>query len=267
MMLATHNGMEYLDTNPTAKRVALLLHWGGASARVAVPFAHLLPDWRVIAPSLRGHGRNPLPTASADVCGQDVLDLLHHLGIKRLDRLYAYSVGGYVATRLFGHVGIARGVLLAGGVVPFGVALPAVFDEPETAQPETVAWLAEQRASLASLESADEAPYDHETEWATMLAAYEDILDCSQPHLTFRLSTEDMRPAIMSIWEDDYFARAEAPTPHQLLFWNANDPTACQPYIERFERHPGCREVTLDADPFDVRWSIVRRVIALLDEE
>ncbi|MGH2516009.1 MAG: hypothetical protein ACRDHP_10175 [Ktedonobacterales bacterium] len=44
------------------------------------------------------------------------------------------------------------------------------------------------------------------------------------------------------------------------------NPAACWPYIEQFARHAGCREVTLDVDPFDVRWSVVRRVIALLEE-
>jgi pimeloyl-ACP methyl ester carboxylesterase len=263
MQLAVYKQLEYLDANPTAARVILVLHWGGASAQVGVPFAYLLSGWRVIAPSLRGHGRNPLPTASADLCGQDVLDLLDHLGITRVDRLYAYSVGGYVATRLFGQIPVVRGVLLAGGVVPFGIAMPEVFAEPETDQEETAPWLADQRASLTA---ADGPPQDLETEWATMLAAYEDIFDCSRPTLTHRLTPQVLRPLIESIWDDDYFARARAPIPSQLLFWNGNDPVACRPYIERFERHPGCQEVTLDMDPFDVRWSTVRPVIALLDD-
>lgn len=66
----------------------------------------------MVAPSLRG---GPY--------GQDVAELLEHLGIAQVERLYAYSVGASVATRLFGRIGIERGVLLAGGVAPFGTAL------------------------------------------------------------------------------------------------------------------------------------------------
>jgi hypothetical protein len=104
------------------------------------------------------------------------------------------------------------------------------------------------------------------TIWAAVFAVYEDVFDLSRPYLTLRVTTEDMRPAIRSVWEDDYFAQVNAPTPRQLLFWNGNDPTACNPYIEQFERHLGCREVALDVDPFDVRWSTVPRVMALLKE-
>ncbi|GEM_PF-3802120 len=85
MELASYHGLEYLDANPTAEQVTLVLHRGGSSGRVGLPFAQLLPDWRMIAPSLRGHGRNPLPTASADVCGQDVRARLDHLGVAQLE--------------------------------------------------------------------------------------------------------------------------------------------------------------------------------------
>ncbi len=272
MSLPTYEGLEYLDANPGAERVALVLHWGGASARVGLPFAHLLPGWRVLAPSLRGHGRNPRPTAPADVCGADVCALLRHLGITRIDRLYAYSLGGYVATRLFGAVEIARGALLAGGVVPFRVAVPdALPAENETAEaeatgeavPETAAWLAGEHDRLETLGRPAE---EVEREWAMVRAVIEDILDLSAPRLTFRLGTAAMRPALESIWNDDYFAAPNVALPERLLFWNGNDPVKCRPYIERFSRHPSCREVTLDVDPFDASWAVVARVIALLAE-
>jgi pimeloyl-ACP methyl ester carboxylesterase len=261
MSLFTYQGLEYLDSNPAAEQTALVLHWGGASARVGLPFAHLLPDWRIIGPSLRGHGRNPPPTASAETCGHDVLDLLDHLGDAHIARLYAYSLGGYVATRLFGQLDIAQAALLAGGVVPLAVAMPDVFDDPATEQPETAAWLAEQRARL---DMPGKRPDDAETEWAMMYAAYEDIFDLSRPRLTFRLSPEAMRPALASVWREDYFARPVA-TPKRLLFWNGNDPVACRPYVEQFTCHPGCHAIALDFDPFDVRLGVVARVISLLD--
>jgi pimeloyl-ACP methyl ester carboxylesterase len=261
MPFFTYQGLEYLDSNPTAGQTMLVLHWGGASARVGLPFAHLLPDWRIIAPSLRGHGRNPPPTASAQICARDVLDVLAHLSVTQVARLYAYSLGGYIATRLFGQLDVAQGALLAGGVVPLGVALPNVFDESATEQPETASWLAEQRAQL---DASGKRPSDAETEWAMMYAAYEDIFDLSRPRLTFRLSPEAMRPTLTSVWHDDYFARP-APTPTRLLFWNGNHPVACRPYVEQFTRHPGCHEITLDFDPFDVRLDVVARAISLLD--
>lgn len=259
-VMQTYGGLEYLEVNPSAERVALVLHWGAASGRVGLPFAELLPGWRVIAPSLRGHGRNPQPAVPVDISGEDVAELLAHLGVARLDRLYAYSLGAYVATRLFGRVKIAQSVLFAGGVVPLGVAIPDVFDAPASEPDETAAWLAAERAKLPT---AGRAAGAVEREWEMMSAIYEDIFDLSQPRLTFRLTPETLRPAIESVWHDDYFA-APAALPERLLFWNGNDPDACRPYTEQFARHPGCHEITLDFDPFDVRWETVRKVIALL---
>ena len=260
--LSTFDGLEYLDTDPLGERVALVVHWGGGSARLGLPFAHLLPGWRVLAPSLRGHGRNPLPVVAADVCGQDVQRLLRYLGVTRLDRLYAYSLGAYVATRLFARVQIAQGVLLGGGVVPFSVAMPDVLaPEPDEA-PETGPWLAAYRAQL---ETPGRAPEEVAREWAMVAAVLGDILDLRQSRLTLRLDAEAMRPAIESIWYDDYFA---APTtlPDRLFCVNTNDPFACRPYLDRFEQHPGCAEVALAVDPFDPRWSVVGQVIALLED-
>ena len=257
-------GLEYLDANPTAERVALVLHWGGASARLGLPFAHLLPAWRVVAPSLRGHGRNPPPTVAVDVSSQDVLALLRHLGLTHVDRLYAYSVGAYVATRLFAAIPITAAALIGGGVVPFGVAVPDALDPPVADAeegPETGPWLAGRRAAL---ETPGRASAEVETEWAMVSAMLADILDLTQPRLTFRLGAEAMRPVVESIWRDDYFAAPAVALPQRLRFWNANDPVACRAYIERFERHPGCAEVALDIDPWDARWSVVARVIALL---
>ena len=255
-----HGEVEYLDANPDAPRIALVMHWGGASGRLGLPFAHLLPDWRIIAPSLRGHGHTTLPVADVETCAADVLALLDHLGVRHIDRLYAYSLGAYTATRLFGSVEIAEGVLISGGVVPFGVCFPHLFDEPELERPETQAWLDEQRASITSPARSAE---DIEAEWRMMLAVLDDIVDLTQPRLTPCLHAAALRPAIESIWSDDYFAAPKA-LPSRLFFVNTNDPAACCPYVERFTSLPGCREATLPVDPFDVCWETVRQVIALL---
>ncbi len=260
--LGRFGDIEYLDANQHAQRVALVMHWGGASGRLGLPFAHLLPDWRIIAPSLRGHGHTTLPAADVETCAADVLALLAHLGVRHIDRLYAYSLGAYTATRLFGNVEIADGALISGGVVPFGICFPNVFEEPEPEQPETQAWLDEQRASI---DTSARSPEDIEAEWRMMLSMLDDIADLTQPRLTFRHGVDALRPTIESIWNDDYFA-APKPLPSRLLFVNTNDPDACRPYVERFTSLPGCREATLPVDPFDLRWDTVRQVIALLEQ-
>jgi hypothetical protein len=109
-----YGGLEYLEVNPEAERVALVLHWGGASGRVGLPFAALLPGWRVIAPSLRGHGRKPLPAVPVDVSGQDVAKLLAHLGNcspRPALRLLPRCVCGYAPLQLGRDRagGVARG--------------------------------------------------------------------------------------------------------------------------------------------------------------
>lgn len=259
----THFGdIEYLDANLDASRVALVMHWGGASGRLGLPFAHLLPGWRIIAPSLRGHGHTTLPAADVETCAADVLVLLDHLGVCHIDRLYAYSLGAYTATHLFGKVEIAEGVLISGGVVPFGVCFPHVFEEQEPEQPETQAWLDEQRTSI---ESSARSPEDIEAEWRMMLLILDDIADLTQPRLTFRHSVDALRPTIESIWNADYFA-APKTLPSRLLFVNTNGPDACHPYVERFASLPGCREATMPVDPFDVRSDTVWQVIALLEQ-
>lgn len=258
--LSRHGGIEYLDANSDAPHIALVLHWGGASGRLGLPFAHLLQDWRIIAPSLRGHGHTSLSAAGVETCATDVLALLEHLGVRNIDRLYAYSLGAYTATHLFGNVEIAQGVLISGGVVPFGVCFPRLFDDPEPDQPETQSWLDEQRANI---ESPGRTPEDIADEWRMTLAVLDDIVDLTQPRLTPRLSAAALRPAIESIWNADYFATPRL-LPSRLLFVNTNDADTCRPYVERFTSLPGCREATLPVDPFDVRWDPVRQVIALL---
>lgn len=257
-----YDGLEYYESNSKARDIALVLHWGGASGRLGLPFAHLLPGWRVIAPSLPGHGRTRRPVVPIDTCAADVLALLARLSIAHIQRVYAYSLGAYAAIRLFDAITIDRCVLLAGGVVPPGIALPHIFEESADDAPETATWLADQRASIQSPgRSADET----EREWRMILDVLDDIVDLSASHMIPRRSAESLRPAIESVWDDDSFA-APHRLPDQTLFWNGNDPVACAPYIERFARLPGCREVQFEGDPFDVRWDTVRRVIALLEE-
>lgn len=261
MDLDTFDGLEYLDANSASPHIALVLHWGGASGRLGLPFARLLPEWRVIAPSLRGHGHNPPPTASADTCAEDVARLLDHLNIHSIERMYAYSFGAYVSTRLFGSVAFDQVALISGGVVPFGTLFPDIFTTAEESGVETARWLAEQR-ELIERPGRDRS--DIEAEWEMMSAIYEDILDLSQPRLTLRLDVEAMRPALTSILRDTPFDSANR-LPARTVFCNTNDPDRSRPYVERFLRCRGCELATLSVDPFDVRWDVVRKVIHLLE--
>lgn len=257
-----YDGLEYYESNAKARDIALVLHWGGASGRLGLPFAHLLPGWRVIAPSLPGHGRTRRPVAPIDTCAADILALLARLGITHIQRVYAYSLGAYAASRLFDAITIDRCALLAGGVVPIGIALPHVFAESADDAPETATWLTEVRSTVVT---PGRQQRDAWKEWHMILTVLDDIVDFFKPRVSPRRSAGSLRPAIESVWDDDFFA-APHRLPDQTIFWNGNDPVACAPYVERFAHLPGCREVQFEGDPFDVRWDTVRRVIALLEE-
>jgi len=69
--------------------------------------AHLPPDWRGIAPDLRGFGASELGTApvfSMELFARDVAALLDHLGVERAV-LCGLSMGGYVAFEFWRHFG------------------------------------------------------------------------------------------------------------------------------------------------------------------
>src|SRR5581483_202586 len=61
------------------------------------------PDWRWIAPDLRGHGEAPIDDCTMDRCAADLVALWDHLGVER-SHVVGYSMGGrlalHVAVRL-----------------------------------------------------------------------------------------------------------------------------------------------------------------------
>lgn len=61
------------------------------------------PEWRWIAPDLRGHGEAPIDDCTMDRCAADLVALWDHLGVER-SHVVGYSMGGrlalHVAVRL-----------------------------------------------------------------------------------------------------------------------------------------------------------------------
>lgn len=86
---------------PTDGVPLLALHGlTGHGARWRALAAERLPDYRVIAPDLRGHGRSsPLPPWSLERHAADVLALLDEFGLDAVPVL-AHSFGGAVALHL-----------------------------------------------------------------------------------------------------------------------------------------------------------------------
>jgi pimeloyl-ACP methyl ester carboxylesterase len=88
------------DSGPLDGCPVLLLHGGSSSAATWARLTASLPERRVIAPDLRGHGSSPR-CASYPLDGY-VADVVAALDRLRLDRaaVVGHSLGGYVAARL-----------------------------------------------------------------------------------------------------------------------------------------------------------------------
>ena len=102
---ATVNGLEmYYEVHGTGEGTPLLLLHGGLF-NIDLQFGHVLPGLaegrRVIATDLQGHGHTndidrPL---AAEHLASDVLGLLAHLGVDKVD-VFGFSLGGAVALHL-----------------------------------------------------------------------------------------------------------------------------------------------------------------------
>lgn len=98
--------LEYATSGPQDAPPVLLLHGNGPNWRQFTPQLDSLADrWRVIAPSLRGHGRSTLPPEptredlTVERLAADVLALLDHLD-GSLAHLVGNSLGGLVGLEL-----------------------------------------------------------------------------------------------------------------------------------------------------------------------
>ncbi len=98
--------LEYATSGPRDAPTVLLLHGNGPNWRQFTPQLDSLADrWRVIAPSLRGHGRSTLPheptreDLTVERLAADVLALLDHLDVS-LAHLVGNSLGGLVGLEL-----------------------------------------------------------------------------------------------------------------------------------------------------------------------
>ncbi len=94
--------LEYATSGPPDAPAVLLLHGNGPNWRQYEPQLDSLADrWRVIAPSLRGHGGSSLPPEptrqdlTVKRLADDVLALLDHLDVQRT-HLVGNSLGGLI---------------------------------------------------------------------------------------------------------------------------------------------------------------------------
>ena len=98
--------LEVATSGPSGAPVVLLLHGNGPNWRQFEPqLASLADRWRVVAPSLRGHGASTLPSEptrtdlTVERLAADVLVLLDHLHVERV-HLVGNSLGGLVGLEL-----------------------------------------------------------------------------------------------------------------------------------------------------------------------
>lgn len=103
-MGARINGIELEWRDRGTGEAILMIHgfplnsamWGSQLTRLS-------PDWRVVAPDLRGFGASDVgdePVFSMDLMARDLAALLDHLGIERAV-ICGLSMGGYVAFEFF----------------------------------------------------------------------------------------------------------------------------------------------------------------------
>ena len=99
--------------------VVVLLHGVGLSRSIWKDVvAGLTPEFRVIAPDLRGHGRTPAPPGSTFSFSELEGDLLRLLDSKQIDSAYfvGHSGGALLALRLaLDHPARVRGLVLVSG--------------------------------------------------------------------------------------------------------------------------------------------------------
>lgn len=105
VLLPNGKSSAYRDfPGPPGAETVLLLHGIGMTADLnwAGSFAALRRQFRVVAPDLRGHGRNgsPAPDFRLEDCADDVVALADALGIERFIAT-GYSMGGLVAQLLW----------------------------------------------------------------------------------------------------------------------------------------------------------------------
>jgi len=146
----------------------LCLHGATSTCYVYGGLAHkLAPDFRLVAPDLRGTGFSDKPPAAYTV-RQHVEDLVELCTALRLDRpiLVGHSAGGAVATLAAERVG-ARGLVLLDGVVGerpvvesrLTVAAP-ILDATRTRYPNFARYLELMRASRSSMSPDEELLVD-----------------------------------------------------------------------------------------------------------
>jgi pimeloyl-ACP methyl ester carboxylesterase len=104
-MGARINGTELEWRDRGSGEAVLLIHgFPLNSAMWGAQLTALSPDWRVIAPDLRGFGASELGSADVtlgmDLLARDLAALLDHLGIERAV-VCGLSMGGYVAFEFF----------------------------------------------------------------------------------------------------------------------------------------------------------------------
>jgi pimeloyl-ACP methyl ester carboxylesterase len=88
------------DSGPRDGCPVVLLHGGSSSAATWARLTASLPERRVIAPDLRGHGSSPrCESYPLDGYVADVVAVLDRLGLDRVP-VVGHSLGGYVAGRL-----------------------------------------------------------------------------------------------------------------------------------------------------------------------
>jgi pimeloyl-ACP methyl ester carboxylesterase len=119
--------VSYLSSGAPVRGTLVLLHGSGLTARTWTALIGLLgPDYRCVAPDLRGHGDTDWPAAPdydlADF-GSDVIGLLHQLDVRR-PVLVGMSLGGLIALHLAAG-GFAADALVLVDCGPRMVARPA----------------------------------------------------------------------------------------------------------------------------------------------
>ncbi len=80
----------------------LLLHGFTGSGRSWQELAEMLPDWRIIAPDLPGHGKTDPPAGAMPEVARDLVALLDRLGVSKA-LVIGYSMGGRLALHLAVH--------------------------------------------------------------------------------------------------------------------------------------------------------------------